>query len=254
MMNGAIALLGSGAYLDTLNDLDRQLLSETNCARPRVVCVPTAATQFGAQKLRHYIRISREHFQLLDVKSETALITDRVAANQPRWVELLKSADLIYFSGGNPFYLYHTLTGTAAWQAIVAAWQQGAALAGSSAGAMILGQPNKLPEIGLTVVPAFGLVPQIIVWPHFDLHAVKRPLTNLARPFLPDRWCALGIDEYTGLVGRIGGEWSVRGAGSVKLLTPTRSSEYVSGSQLMLPLSDKTNSSNAATRSPEAQP
>lgn len=238
-MNGAIALLGSGAYLDALNDLDRQLLNETNCSRPRVVCVPTAATQFGLPKLRHYIRISREHFQQLGVKSETALITDRAAANDPRWIELLKSADLIYFSGGNPFYLYHTLVGTAAWQAIVAAWQQGAALAGSSAGAMVLGQPNKLPEIDVTVVPAFGLVPQIIVWPHFDLHAVKRPLTNLVRPFLPDRAWALGIDEYTGIFGRIGGEWRVSGAGSVKLLTPQLSSEYASGSQLTLPAHQK---------------
>jgi hypothetical protein len=78
------------------------------------------------------------------------------------------------------------------------------------------------------------------VWPHFDLHAVKRPLTNLARPFLPDRWCALGIDEYTGLVGRLGGEWSVSGAGSVKLLTSQRSSAYTSGSQLTLPAHQNT--------------
>ncbi len=236
-MSGAIALLGSGAYLDALNDLDRQLLLETNCARPRVVCVPTAAAQFGPRSLRHYVCISREHFQQLGVKAETALITDRRAANQPRWVELLKSADLIYFSGGNPFYLYHTLAGTAAWRAIVAAWQQGAALAGSSAGAMVLGQPHQAPWINLAVVPAFGLVPQIVVWPHFDLRAVKRPLTQLVCPLLPERVWALGIDEYTGIVGRIGSEWQVSGAGRVNLLTPQRTSEYPSGSRLTLPAS-----------------
>ena len=234
-MNGAIALLGSGAYLAVHNDLDRQLLNETNSARPRVVCVPTASTPFGPNKLHHYIHTSSEHFQHLGVQAQTALITDRAAANHLHWIELLRSADLIYFSGGNPFYLYHTLVGTAARRTIVAAWQQGAALAGSSAGAMILGQPNKLPGIGLTVVPAFGLVPQIMVWPHFDLRPVKQPLTHLARPLLPDRVYALGIDEDTGMVGRIGGTWSVCGAGSVKLLTSQQSSEYASGSQLMLP-------------------
>lgn len=239
-MNGAIALLGSGAYLEALNDLDCQLLIETNCARPRVVCVPTASTEFGPRSLRHYIRISREHFQHLGVQAQTALITDRAAANHPRWVELLKSADLIYFSGGNPFYLYQTLVGTAAWQVIVTAWQQGAALAGSSAGAMMLGQPNNLPWLNLTVVPAFGLVPQIVVWPHFDLRPVKRALTNLARPLLPDQWCAVGIDEYTGVFGRIGGEWRVSGAGGVKLLTPQRSRVYASGSQLTLPANPNT--------------
>lgn len=237
-MNGAIALLGSGAYLDALNDLDRQLLIETNCRQPRVICVPTASAQFGPRSLRHYIRISSEHFQHLGVRAETALITDRATANHPRWVELLKAADLIYFSGGNPFYLYHTLVGTAAWQAIVTAWQYGTVLAGSSAGAIVLGQPNHLPWLNLTVVPAFGLVPQIVVWPHFDLRPVKRPLTRLARPLLPDQWCALGIDEYTGIFGRIGGEWQVSGAGRVALLTAQHSSVYASGHQFVLPVSE----------------
>ncbi len=234
-MNGTIALLGSGAYLDALNDLDRQLLIETNRPRPRVVCVPTASTQFGPRRLRHYSRISREHFQHLGVQAQTALITDRAAANHPRWVELLKAADLIYFSGGNPFYLYHSLVGTAAWRAITAAWQCGAVLAGSSAGAMVLGQPNKIPRLGLPVTPAFGLIPQSIVWPHFNLRPVKCSLTRLVNPLLSDTWCAVGIDENTGIYGHIGGEWRVSGEGRVKLLTPKRLSEYASGSQLTLP-------------------
>jgi len=237
-MNGVIALLGSGAYLDALNDLDRQLLIETNCRQPRVVCVPTASAQFGPRSLKHYARISREHFRQLGVQAETAPITDRAAANYPRWVQLLSAADLIYFSGGNPFYLYYTLVGTAAWRAIVAAWQQGAALAGSSAGAMVLGQPNNLPWINLAVVPAFGLVPQIVVWPHFDLHPIKHALTTLARPLLPEHWCALGIDEYTGIFGRAGEEWLVSGVGCVKLLTPQHSSVYASGSLFTLPVGE----------------
>jgi cyanophycinase-like exopeptidase len=97
-----------------------------------------------------------------------------------------------------------------------------------------------VPWANLAVVPAFGLVPQIVVWPHFDLHAVKRPLTKLARPLLPERVYALGIDEYTGIVGRIGGEWRVSGAGNVKLLTSQRSSAYASGSQLTLPAHQNT--------------
>ena len=235
-MSGLIALLGSGAYLDTMNELDQYLLIETHCRRPKVMCVPTAAAPFGGRSIEHYTRISQDHFRYLGVQADVALVTNRAAANDPRWVEMARAADLIYFSGGNPLYLCHTLAGSPFWAAVYDRWYCGAAIAGSSAGAIMLAQPIALRPLGFKIIPAFGLVTDYCVWPHFDLRPVKRILTMLADQLLTHETCALGIDENTALVGRMGDRWQVSGAGRVTLLTAQQSSVYANGSQFTLPV------------------
>ncbi len=44
-----------------------------------------------------------------------------------------------------------------------------------------------------------------------------------------------GIDEHTALVGRIGGEWEVMGAGGVSVLTRDEVVVYRAGSRMTLP-------------------
>ena len=83
---------------------------------------------------------------------------------------------MIYLSGGNPAYLADTLRGTAVWDAIVAAWRGGAALAGCSAGAMALTSwvPSlRHPRTGGTV--GLGLLPRLRVIPHFDAFTAQYP-------------------------------------------------------------------------------
>src|SRR5919109_1103914 len=140
-MNGLINLVGSGEYLPVMQDVDRYLLDSLalNGRRPHVACLPTAAGREGDSSVNRWLNMGIQHFQNLGAEVTPVRITDRDSANDSQWEFVLENADLIYFSGGDPGYLYETLKESCAWSAAQRAWQRGAIYAGCSAGAMILG-------------------------------------------------------------------------------------------------------------------
>ncbi len=236
-MNGLIALLGSGEYLPVMNDVDRYLLSAQNGRTSRVVCMPTAAGQEGDQSVNYWLDLGVKHFKNLGVDATPARIVDRESANDPQWFSALENADLIYFSGGKPNYLYETLQSSLAWEAAQKAWARGATYAGCSAGAMILAQqiPNVRSTVRKTPQKAFGIVPAKFVMPHFDkmrglwstfLFAVRRKLEK--GEFI------LGVDENTALVGKMGESWQVMGAGKVHLITRGEEQSFSVGQNVNL--------------------
>ena len=139
-MNGLIALVGSGEYLPVMEDIDRHLLASVNVKTPRVVCIPTAAGQEGDESVNRWLRMGVEHFKRLGADVQALHIIDQQSANDAQHEALLENADLIYFSGGNPQYLFETMHGSRAWAAMQKAWNSGAVYAGCSAGAMILSE------------------------------------------------------------------------------------------------------------------
>ncbi len=237
-MNGLIALVGSGEYLETMDAVDRRLLSAAPAptGAVRVVCVPAAAGEEGDASVDRWAEMGLKHFRRLGALVECACITDRANADDPRWLEMLEAADLIYFSGGNPLYLYQTLAGTRAWEAAERAWARGAVYAGCSAGAMILG--HSVPDVldpDLSLYRAFNWIANCLIMPHFDRVEEFRPgLTALFQSRLADGQFGLGIDEDTALVGRLkGGEpWEVLGRGSVSLITRQQITVYTAGQAL----------------------
>jgi cyanophycinase len=212
------------------------LLAEAGKPSPRVVCLPTAAGQEGEASIQRWASLGVEHFRRLGAQVEAALVVDRASADDPKWGQLIEQADLIYFSGGNPAYLYRMLLDTRAWQAVVAARQRGAVIAGCSAGAMILGDwiPH-VPAPGFRLIRAFGWLTGCLLLPHFDRLPMRAILLPLIRRQLNDGRYALGIDENTALIGRIGGEWQVMGASRVSILTRRTSTKYAVGERLALP-------------------
>src|SRR5574340_1157396 len=145
-MKGLIALVGAGEYLPVMDDIDRHLLASVNGGGrvPRVVCLPTAAGQEGDKTVERWSRMGQEHFHALGAEVQALPIIDRASADDPQYEPILESADLIYFSGGDPAYLFMTMNGSRAWSAAQKAWERGAVYVGCSAGAMILARrlPN----------------------------------------------------------------------------------------------------------------
>jgi cyanophycinase len=237
-MNGLIALVGSGEYLPVMSEIDNHLLASinTNGHAPRVVCLPTAAGQEGDESVGRWLCMGVEHFQALGTEVTPARIIDRESADDPQWESALENADLIYFSGGNPLYLYETMQGSRAWAAAQRAWERGAVYAGCSAGAMILAQ--KVPNFraaGLTSIDAFQAVPATFVIPHFDrmrglwstyLFGVRRQLKN-------DQFI-LGVDEGTALVGELDGSWRVMGQGQAHIITRDSQQDFIAGQEVPL--------------------
>ena len=112
------------------------------------------------------------------------------------------------------------LAGTPAWDAIADAWRDGgAALAGSSAGAMALGEWTLI-RAGMSharrrFAPALRVVPGAAVVPHFE---------EFGEGWLPSLDAAkrgavlIGLDTRTAAVWRAGVGWRAKGSGRVVVI------------------------------------
>ena len=74
-MNGLIALVGSGEYLETMGAVDRCLLAQARRAPPvTVVCVPAAAGQEGDAGVERWMQMGVKHFTSLGAYVQAARI------------------------------------------------------------------------------------------------------------------------------------------------------------------------------------
>jgi cyanophycinase len=235
-MNGLIALVGSGEYLPVMEDVDRYLLDSLNIngRKPRVVCLPTAAGKEGDQSVGRWSTMGVEHFKKLGADVTALKIIDRQTADDPQYESILENADLIYFSGGDPGYLYETMKDTCAWKAAQRAWARGAVYAGCSAGAMILGY--RMPSFRLSgTQQGFGIVPAEFIMPHFDaIPAIWKPMVLALQKQLKDGQRMIGVDEDTALVGTLNGEWKVMGKSNVQVFTRDAKTKYAVGDVVTL--------------------
>jgi cyanophycinase-like exopeptidase len=212
-------LVGSGEYLPVMAGVEAMLLAGRP---PRYVQLPTAAAQEGERSLRRWLDLGAAQAERLGVEQVQVVVRDRSEADAPEFAALVDGAGLIYLSGGSPTYLAQTLRGTRVWQAILAAWRAGSALAGCSAGAMALtGWVPSMRALHLDPDPGLGVLPQLRVLPHFDkmLGWVPDLLTRAAlHP--PAGTTVLGIDEDTALVDLTGNghSWQVHGRQQVWML------------------------------------
>jgi cyanophycinase len=235
-MNGLIALVGSGEYLPVMEAVDRYLLDSLNLngRKPRVVCLPTAAGKEGDQSVSRWSAMGLEHFKRLGAEVTALKIIDRASADNPEYESILENADLIYFSGGDPGYLYATMKDSCAWSAAQRAWARGAIYAGCSAGAMILGK--RMPSFRLSgTQEGFGIVPAEFIMPHFDaIPAIWKPMVLALQKQLKAGQRMIGVDEDTALIGTLNGEWKAMGKSCVHIFNHDSKSKYKSGEVVRL--------------------
>jgi cyanophycinase len=232
-MNGLIALLGSGEYLPVMAPVDRYLLDSLQLKdrKPRVVCLPTAAGREGDESVNRWSGMGVGHFKSLGADVTALNIINRDSADDPQYEAALESADMIYFSGGDPQYLFETLNGSRAWAAAGNAWMRGAIYAGCSAGAMILAaQIPNFRRMGLGSQSGFGRLPATFIMPHYDqVPAIFKPMIFAIRQGLKDGQFILGIEENTAVVGKLGGDWDVMGVGCAHVINRRSEQRYTVG-------------------------
>jgi cyanophycinase len=212
---GPLILVG-GAEFGPGNEPHDRVWIEAAAGRPALI-VATAAIRQDPDRA---VRTARRWFATLGVDVQELRIRGRRDAASADVVEAAGSAGAFYLCGGDPGLLVSVFTGTPAWDAISAAWRSGAALAGSSAGAMALGRWSLI-RAGMShdrrrFAPALGLVSNVAVVPHLDEFG-ERWLPGLRRP---DRDAVLlGMDTRTAAVWRPGIGWRVSGPGRVAVLS-----------------------------------
>lgn len=139
-------------------------------------------------------------------------VIDQSTANEPKNSAQLRQSKLIYMLGGFPAYLADTLKATSCWHAMQAAYNHGAVLGGSSAGAMALCEYLFDPA-RKKVIQGLGLLPGSCILPHHDTfgrHWAPQLQKDLPQATL------IGIDERTGMINDgPNGCWNVYGQGGV---------------------------------------
>jgi cyanophycinase len=239
---GALALVGSGEYLPAMQELETELLrSGISNGKPNLQ-IPTAAGEESKKRLAYWQELGAEQTRRIGTVQNFLPIFNREDAFNPKYVSQIKSAGLIYFSGGDPGYLADTLVGSPAWDAIKSSWQEGASLAGCSAGAMAMSSdiPNffRVKEEG---IPGFGLIPNIRPIPHYDKFFGWLP-DSAAKIVMraPQDTTIIGIDENTALVTGLDGStslsentWEVHGLGGVHILRGAPPHKYLRGERII---------------------
>jgi cyanophycinase len=164
-------------------------------------------------------------------------VIDRASADRPELARELQAARFVFMLGGFTRYLAETLMDSFAWKAMRIAYDTGAVIGGSSAGAMVLCE-HYFDQASGQVMPGLNLLPGCCMLPHHDTFGESWAprLTRL----LPDA-CLLGIDEETGLLNDgPAGEWTVYGKGAVTVYSSSGQTVLMHGQRFVLPIAEDT--------------
>jgi cyanophycinase len=204
---GALALVGGGEWTLPCRPLDTRLLELAGT--DEVLVVPTAAAFEHPDRV---VEQASEWFRELGAKVTGLRVLNRRDAEEHAHVATLKAARFVYLSDGSPLHLRSVLKASALYDAIVHAYDAGAVIAASGAGATVLCDPMVDPRGGAYTV-GLGLATGLAVFPYHGTAADH--LRERSIDLLPPDAVLVGVDEQTALVREAGGQWEVVGAGSV---------------------------------------
>ena len=101
-MAGLIALVGGDEFREGCEEMDRAILEATGVSSPSLVVIPTAAAaQNPSMAASHGVG----YFSGLGANASALMVLDAAHANDKGLLSPIDTADVIYFTGGNPAYL-----------------------------------------------------------------------------------------------------------------------------------------------------
>ena len=207
-MARSVALVGGDEFRAGCEEMDRVILSATGAQNPRVLVVPTAAANENPARAATN---GVDYFTRLGASASSLMALDARQANDERLLAPVDAADVIYYTGGSPSHLLATLAGSLLLDKTKRALERGAVVAGSSAGAMVMGSWMRFEDWTETL----GIVPGVATLPHHEGSEPDAVATELAAT-APSDLHVLGIDGRT-CCFRSGGVWKVLGAATVTL-------------------------------------
>lgn len=238
-MPGYLLLAGGAEFGGLMAQPDRRALELAGGLAAPVGIIPTAAApdhndqRAGNNGVRWFRSLGASQVSLIP-------IIDAASANDPILAAQMRQARLLYLLGGFTGYLGQTLHGSLCWRMALAAYAEGAVLAGSSAGAMVLCQYYFDPA-RQQVVEGLNLVPASCVLPHHNTFGQRwAPRLTTLLPGV----ALLGIDERTGMLDEGEGEgegkntgqrsWRVYGQGTVTVYRDGQPSVYNPGQSVLV--------------------
>jgi len=208
---GYLLLEGGAEFGGRMQDPDLKAIVLAGGFDAPIRIIPTAAAPDNNHKRAGNNGV--RWFQSLGAKDVVSLaLIDKPSANDEKIAKSLRNAKLIYMLGGFTGYLGETLKGSGAWEAVLEAYRDGAVIAGSSAGAMIMCEFYYDLNQG-QVISGLSLVKNSLVLPHHNTFGKSwaSRLLEIAQVTL------IGIDEQTGMINNGAEIWTVHGRGNVTL-------------------------------------
>ena len=201
-MTGPLLLSGGDEFGPAYEDVDLELLAQQSVPRSVHIVLAAAARQDPEQALTN----ARRHFGRLGAEAVPVDALTPAQANRPAAADQVKHSRFCFVAGGDPGYLLRTLRGSLLWSAMLESWVSGGALAGSSAGAMVLGQ-----------------------WCLLRRRWLPGVLNDA-----PPGSIVLGIDAGTAVLWN-GQDWEVRGRGMAERFSDGREQAASQGQGIELP-------------------
>ncbi len=204
---GILALVGGGEWREGCT-FDAELLDASGS--DEVLVLPTAGAYERPERL---VVEAGAWFETLGGRVEGLMVLARADAEDEGAAAAVRRARFVYLAGSSPMHLRSVLKHSRVWDALVAAWRDGAVVAGSSGAAMVLTDPMvDARGGGLTI--GLGLVSGVAVVPHFgdvneDGHGEK---LHRSVQLAPVGTPLVGIPERTALIREPGGSWRSAGA------------------------------------------
>jgi cyanophycinase len=180
----------------------RRFVAESGGADARIVVCATASA-LGPEIVELYERL----FAKLGVAEViSARPRDRREADKQEYSDAVAWASGVFFTGGNQMKLSAAIRGTRFGDAVVAAYERGVLVGGTSAGASVVsehmvgyGSPGAQPKFRMVgAAQGLGLLPGVIVDQHFSQRERFGRLMNLVASS-PDL-LGIGLDEDTSIL------------------------------------------------------
>jgi len=204
-VSGPLALVGGGEWTEGC-DFDRGLVEAVDA--DEVLVLPTGSAYEHPQRL---VDAAHMWFEQLGVRARGLMVVSRPDALDDANVREVRQARFVYLAGTSPMHLRSVLKDSPLWDALIESWDGGMALAGSSAGAMVLCDPMVDPRGGAFTL-GLGLVENMTIVPHHDNWSEDKAHRTLQ--LAPKGLIVVGVDERTALLRDGNGGWRAEGAGT----------------------------------------
>ncbi len=209
---GPLAFVGGSEWTEGCS-FDAELLERSGGGR--VLVLPTAAAYEQPERV---VFEAGRWFEGLGGQVQGLMVLSRADAQDESAAELVGEASFVYLSGGSPLHLRSVLKDSRVFAALREAWVNGAVVAGSGAGAMVLTDPMVDPRGGALTV-GLGLVDRMAVVTHFgDLHEdAHGEKIHRSVALAPEGVPVAAIPERTALIRDPGTGWRSAGEGVVRV-------------------------------------
>lgn len=219
-MQGTLLVIGGAEDKEEECVILKRFVQMAGGREGRLVLVTSATTrprEVGEGYSRLFQKLGAGEVTVLDVAS-------RREANLESSYRLVAEATGIFFTGGDQLRITSLLGGTRLDEAFHRAYEGGAVLAGTSAGASAMSETMIVEGDGddpphrnnVQMAPGLGLIREVVVDQHFAQRGrLGRLLTAVAQhPYM----LGVGIDEDTAMVVEPGGVFEVIGSQTVTVV------------------------------------